>query len=93
MTTTVINREDVQKEVTIRYINTGQLSAVCIQPLSKAKIPAGTEVPASFLALNKKVQIIVTPDAVAPVKPAPIATLTTSPEPDKTVTVTTSSKN
>jgi hypothetical protein len=92
MTTTVINREDAQREVQIRYLSTGQLGAVCIQPMSKAKLPPGTEVTAQFLALNKKIQVVVTPDANAPVAPAPSVPVYSPPASEETVTVTTSSK-
>lgn len=58
MTTTVINREDAQKEVQIFYAATGKTDSVFIQPLSRAKIPDGATVTPQFLLLNPLVKVI-----------------------------------
>lgn len=71
MTTYVINREDVQKEVVIRNIASGKEDIICVQPQSKAKIAEGCEVPKNFLLLNKKIQITSVP---SPVQLTPVAT-------------------
>lgn len=56
MTTYVINREDAQLPVQIRFTATGKTDTVFIQPMSKAKIPEGSEVTPEFLKLNPKIQ-------------------------------------
>lgn len=57
MTTYVINREDAQKPVDIRNKTTGAKATIFVQPLSRAKIEEGYEVPPEFLAMNPKVQV------------------------------------
>ena len=59
MTTTVINREDAQKEVEIFFPSTNETTSVFIQPQSKAKLPPGSEVPLNFQKLNPRIQVVV----------------------------------
>ena len=74
MTTTVINREDSQKEVEIFFPETGARDSIFVQPLGKTKLPEGSEVTKEFLMLNPKVKVITseavaTPDQTSSTKP------------------------